>query len=176
MNNQRIKIFGLYISFNMKSKAIINILGVQDINESPGERKSGAHPWIRVKVRVRYYVETPIGVHEKNSAYIFTCLYFMGLSSHHKAAWMGLSSSLHYGKSTENGDVSRFLVWLTRFVSPEVKCVIWKYVNQTLKCIVSRITIAILLTEKTKSKKQQMIWQLTLSPSIQIKSQLPRLL
>lgn len=44
MNNQRIKIFGLYISFNMKSKAIINILGVQDINESPGERKSGAHP------------------------------------------------------------------------------------------------------------------------------------
>lgn len=87
-----------------------------------------------------------------------------------------MNGSLHYGKSTENGDVSRFLVWLTRFVSPEVKCVIWKYVNQTLKCIVSRITIAILLTEKTKSKKQQMIWQLTLSPSIQIKSQLPRLL
>lgn len=62
-------------------------------------------------------------------------------------------STLREVNRTENGDVSRFLVWLTRFVSPEVKCVIWKYVNQTLKCIVSRITIAILLTQKTKSKK-----------------------
>lgn len=70
----------------MKSKAIINILGVQDIMKVLKREKSGAHPCIRVKVRVRYYVETPRGVHEKNSAYIFTCLYFMGLSSHHKAA------------------------------------------------------------------------------------------